>query len=182
MPPLPTMSLRCATESQPLIRDIARALRDRSGLADVLHETLSHNGAPATATGGELARRVASLESSVQALAVRVVGLENAHVEAAAPEPEGDGPVSVRLDVALAGLAELERLGWLAPGCRDPEVIAGAILRDAEERKVVGVTDNHVTQFCVNQLIARHNEIQELDPDVIAEMHADIVAESAIAN
>lgn len=61
-------------------------------------------------------------------------------------------------------------------------VIAGAILRDAEERKVVGVTDNHVTQFCVNQLIARHNEIQELDPDVIAEMHADIVAESAIAN
>jgi hypothetical protein len=67
-------------------------------------------------------------------------------------------------------------LGQLHP------IIAGAILRDAEERKVAGITVDHVTQFCIDQLVASHNSVGEFDPDVIADMHADIVAESSAAN
>jgi hypothetical protein len=83
---LPTMSLRAAPEHHALIRDVARVLRDRPEMAEDLRAALQRAAEPAPTddTVQDLLRRMTTIEDTVQALAMRVVGLENVHTEPAA--------------------------------------------------------------------------------------------------
>lgn len=65
MSPLPTMSVRCRPEHQPLVRSIARALRDRPELADELAALLARPvaGPSLAAPSPDLANVIARLDA-----------------------------------------------------------------------------------------------------------------------
>lgn len=65
MSPLPTMSVRCLPEHQPLVRSIARALRDRPALADTIGALLAQPDAWPTAAvpSPDMAAILARLEA-----------------------------------------------------------------------------------------------------------------------
>lgn len=96
MSPLPTISLRCAPEHAALIRDIARALRTRPGLADALAALLA-DASPSAAPAPVLADVLARLEAVERWISERntpVLRCSAADDEAGsavpAPAPEGN--------------------------------------------------------------------------------------------
>lgn len=63
MSPLPTMSLRCLPEHQSLVRDIARQLRTRPGLAAAVGALLAEDAATVPAPSPAVTDLVARLEA-----------------------------------------------------------------------------------------------------------------------
>lgn len=95
MSPLPTMSVRCRPEHQPLVRAVARALRDTPDLAGALATLLAQPAAaPLTVSSPDLADMLARLEVVERWIAERNTDATRDVTQVAVTEATEEGPPS----------------------------------------------------------------------------------------